>query len=37
MRRIYLVDCPGVVYPSAATPTECVLKGVVSIKWLITE
>ena len=32
MRRIYLVDCPGVVYPSAATPTECVLKGVVRIE-----
>lgn len=36
MKRIYLVDCPGVVYPSASTPTEFVLKGVVGtpmVKW----
>lgn len=32
MRRIYLVDCPGVVYPLAATPTESVLKGVVRVE-----
>ncbi|CAG2238957.1 GNL2 [Mytilus edulis] len=32
MRRIYLVDCPGVVYPTAETPTEFVLKGVVRIE-----
>ena len=31
MKRIYLVDCPGVVYPTAETPTEFVLKGVVCI------
>lgn len=35
MRRIYLVDCPGVVYPTAETPTEFVLKGVVSIKIIV--
>ncbi|XP_062592743.1 nucleolar GTP-binding protein 2-like [Saccostrea cucullata] len=32
MKRIYLVDCPGVVYPTAATPTESVLKGVVRVE-----
>lgn len=32
MRRIYLVDCPGVVYPTAETPTEFVLKGVVRVE-----
>lgn len=32
MKRIYLVDCPGVVYPTASTPTECVLKGVVRVE-----
>lgn len=31
MRRIYLIDCPGVVHPSGDTETEIVLKGVVSI------
>ena len=30
MRRIYLIDCPGVVYPTGDTDTEIVLKGVVS-------
>jgi len=30
MRRIFLIDCPGVVYPSGDTETEIVLKGVVS-------
>lgn len=30
MRRIYLIDCPGVVYPTGDTETEIVLKGVVS-------
>ena len=30
MRRIYLIDCPGVVYPSGETETETVLKGAVS-------
>lgn len=32
MRRIYLIDCPGVVYPSGDTDTEIVLKGVVRIE-----
>ncbi|KAH3701256.1 uncharacterized protein LOC127860317 [Dreissena polymorpha] len=32
MKRIYLVDCPGVVYPTGSTPTDCVLKGVVRIE-----
>ncbi|KAL0277844.1 UNVERIFIED_CONTAM: hypothetical protein PYX00_004984 [Menopon gallinae] len=34
MRRIYLIDCPGVVYPSAETDTEKVLKGVVRVELL---
>lgn len=29
MRRIYLIDCPGVVYPQGDTETETILKGVV--------
>uniref|UniRef100_A0A2L2Y8C7 Nucleolar GTP-binding protein 2 n=1 Tax=Parasteatoda tepidariorum TaxID=114398 RepID=A0A2L2Y8C7_PARTP len=32
MRRIYLIDCPGVVYPTGDTDTEIVLKGVVRIE-----
>ncbi|VEN61211.1 unnamed protein product [Callosobruchus maculatus] len=32
MNRIYLIDCPGVVYPSAETDTEKVLKGVVRVE-----
>jgi len=32
MRRIYLIDCPGVVYPSAETDVEKVLKGVVRVE-----
>jgi nuclear GTP-binding protein len=32
MRRIYLIDCPGVVYPSAETDIEKVLKGVVRVE-----
>lgn len=32
MRKIYLIDCPGVVYPSDETDTEKVLKGVVRIE-----
>ncbi|GFX63467.1 nucleolar GTP-binding protein 2 [Trichonephila clavipes] len=32
MRRIYLIDCPGVVYPSGNTDTEIVLKGVVRVE-----
>jgi len=31
-RQVYLVDCPGVVYPSGDTETEAVLKGVVRIE-----
>ena len=30
MKRIYLIDCPGIVYPAGDTETELVLKGVVS-------
>ncbi|CAF4924781.1 unnamed protein product [Pieris macdunnoughi] len=32
MRKIYLIDCPGIVYPSAETDTEKVLKGVVRVE-----
>ncbi|KAF5286355.1 hypothetical protein FQR65_LT12649 [Abscondita terminalis] len=32
MRKIYLIDCPGVVYPSAETDAEKVLKGVVRVE-----
>ena len=32
MRRIYLIDCPGVVYPTGDTDTEIVLKGVVRLE-----
>ncbi|XP_055621505.1 nucleolar GTP-binding protein 2 [Toxorhynchites rutilus septentrionalis] len=32
MKRIYLIDCPGVVYPTAETDTEKVLKGVVRVE-----
>lgn len=32
MRRIYLIDCPGVVYPSMETDTEKVLKSVVRVE-----
>lgn len=32
MRRIFLIDCPGVVYPSAETDAEKVLKGVVRVE-----
>ena len=27
MRRIFLIDCPGVVYPSGDTESDIVLKG----------
>lgn len=30
MRRIFLIDCPGVVYPSEDSESDIVLKGVVS-------
>ncbi|CAJ0575546.1 unnamed protein product, partial [Mesorhabditis spiculigera] len=32
MRRIYLIDCPGVVYPQGDTETEIILKGVVRVE-----
>ncbi|XP_043646134.1 nucleolar GTP-binding protein 2 [Drosophila teissieri] len=32
MKRIFLIDCPGVVYPTAETDTEKVLKGVVRVE-----
>lgn len=31
MRRIFLIDCPGVVYPSEDSESDIVLKGVVSL------
>eukprot|EP01100_Stratorugosa_tubuloviscum_P010018 TRINITY_DN424_c0_g3_i1.p1 TRINITY_DN424_c0_g3~~TRINITY_DN424_c0_g3_i1.p1 ORF type:complete len:662 (-),score=303.09 TRINITY_DN424_c0_g3_i1:116-2101(-) len=31
-RRIFLIDCPGVVYPSADSDSEIVLKGVVRVE-----
>ena len=30
-KRIYLIDCPGVVYPSGNSDVDTVLKGVVSV------
>lgn len=36
MKRIFLIDCPGVVYPSAETDTEKVLKGVVRVELVTT-
>ncbi|XP_065082244.1 nucleolar GTP-binding protein 2 [Ochlerotatus camptorhynchus] len=32
MKRIFLIDSPGVVYPTAETDTEKVLKGVVRVE-----
>ncbi|KAG5673480.1 hypothetical protein PVAND_003524 [Polypedilum vanderplanki] len=32
MKRIFLIDCPGVVYPTAETDAEKVLKGVVRVE-----
>ncbi|XP_067932331.1 uncharacterized protein [Watersipora subatra] len=32
MRRIFLIDCPGVVYPSGDTESDIVLKGVVRVE-----
>ncbi len=32
MKRIYLIDCPGVVYPQGDTETDIVLKGVVRVE-----
>ena len=31
MHRIYLIDCPGIVYPSGDIETEIILKSVVSL------
>lgn len=31
-KRIFLIDCPGVVYPFGNTPTDCVIKGVVRME-----
>lgn len=36
MKRIFLIDCPGVVYPTAETDTEKVLKGVVRVELINT-
>jgi len=36
MRRIYLVDCPGVVYPSGDSESDVVLKGVVRVEKIQT-
>jgi len=37
MNRIYLIDCPGVVYPSPnESETDIVLKGVVRVENLVT-
>lgn len=32
MKRIFLVDCPGIVYPSGDTETEIILKGVIRVE-----
>ncbi|XP_074641988.1 uncharacterized protein LOC141899522 [Tubulanus polymorphus] len=32
MRRIFLIDCPGVVYPTGETESEIILKGVVRVE-----
>merc|ERR1711953_730422 len=32
MRRIYLIDCPGVVYPTGDSETEIILKGIVRVE-----
>lgn len=31
MRRIFLIDCPGVVYPSGDTEADIVLKGIICL------
>lgn len=36
MRRIFLIDCPGVVYERGDSATETVLKGVVRVESLST-
>ncbi|KAK0042608.1 nucleolar GTP-binding protein 2 [Biomphalaria pfeifferi] len=32
MNNLFLIDCPGIVYPTGATPTDLVLKGVVRVE-----
>lgn len=32
MKRIFLIDCPGIVYPEGDTETDIVLKGVVRVE-----
>ncbi|KAJ1360835.1 Nucleolar GTP-binding protein 2 [Parelaphostrongylus tenuis] len=32
MRRIYMIDCPGVVYPQGDSETQIILKGVVRVE-----
>ncbi|KAG5448774.1 Nucleolar GTP-binding protein 2 [Clonorchis sinensis] len=34
MKSIFLIDCPGVVYPEGATEAELVMKGVVRVEYL---
>uniref|UniRef100_H2YBI1 Nucleolar GTP-binding protein 2 n=1 Tax=Ciona savignyi TaxID=51511 RepID=H2YBI1_CIOSA len=34
MKRIFLVDCPGIVHPCGETETEIILKGVVSLEYV---
>ena len=32
MKKIFLIDCPGIVYPTSDSDTEIVLKGVVRVE-----
>jgi len=32
MKKIFLIDCPGIVYPTGDTETDLVLKGVVRVE-----
>ena len=32
MKRIFLIDCPGIVYPEGDTEADIVLKGVVRVE-----
>lgn len=32
MKRVYLIDCPGVVYPSGDSESQLVLKGEVFVE-----
>lgn len=36
MRRIFLIDCPGVVYPSGDNEADIVLKGKVNLGSLLS-